>query len=149
MEKILLSFASTFGNATTEDAISAFSVILIGLPLLIILYYILKWTIKVDEKMSVLREVVQTYKQLQEEKEIKKNKINMNYKDFNLKQGEVVLFNTSSNTYYKFRDLIEACKRAVNAGRSPENGWNIVDDLGITYEKEDWAFFAQLPLPKD
>lgn len=69
MEKILLSFASTFGNATTEDAISAFSVILIGLPLLIILYYILKWTIKVDEKMSVLREVVQTYKQLQEEKE--------------------------------------------------------------------------------
>lgn len=72
MEKILLSFASTFGNATTEDAISAFSVILIGLPLLIILYYILKWTIKVDEKMSVLREVVQTYKQLQEEKETKK-----------------------------------------------------------------------------
>ena len=73
----------------------------------------------------------------------------MNYKNLNLKQGEVALFNDSSNTYYKFHNIIEACKRAVNAGRTPENGWNIVDDLGITYEKEDWAFFAQLPLPKD
>lgn len=72
----------------------------------------------------------------------------MNYKNFNLRQGEVALFNASSNTYYKFHNLIEACKRAVNAGRSPENGWNIVDDLGITYKKEDWAFFAQLPLPE-
>lgn len=25
-----------------------------------------------------------------------------------------------------------------------ENGWNIVDDLGITYEKEDWGFMASL-----
>ena len=54
MEKILLNFASTFGNATTEDAISAFSVILIGLPLLIILYNILKWLIRVENKIDIL-----------------------------------------------------------------------------------------------
>ena len=72
----------------------------------------------------------------------------MTYKDLNLKQGEVALFNNRS-ILQKFHNIIEACKRAVNAGRSPENGWNIVDDLGVTYEKEDWAFFAQLPLPKD
>lgn len=42
---------------------------IIGVSLLIILYRILKWIIRVDEKMSVLREVVQTYKQLQKEKE--------------------------------------------------------------------------------
>ena len=69
MEKILLSFVSTFGSATSQDTIGAVSIILIGLPLLIILYRILKWIIRVDEKMSVLREVVQSYKQIQEEKE--------------------------------------------------------------------------------
>lgn len=73
----------------------------------------------------------------------------MNYKDFNLKPGEIALFNTSSNTYYKFQNVIEACKYAVNAGISPENGWNIIDDIGISLKEEDLAFFAQLPLPKD
>ena len=72
MEKILLNVVSTFGSEITTDAIRDLSVILIGIPLLIILYRILKWMIRVDEKMSVLREVVQTYKQLQEEKETKK-----------------------------------------------------------------------------
>jgi len=60
--------------------------------------------------------------------------------------GEVALFNESTNTFYKFHNLIEACKRAVDTGRRTENGWNIVDNLGITYENEDWNFFAQLPL---
>ena len=69
MEKILLSFVSTFGSATTQDIIDSVSIILIGLSLLIILYRILRWIIRVDEKMTVLREVVQTYKQLQKEKE--------------------------------------------------------------------------------
>jgi hypothetical protein len=69
MEKILLSFVSTFGSATSQDTIGAVSIILIGLPLLIILYRILKWILIVNEKMSVLREVVQSYKQIQEEKE--------------------------------------------------------------------------------
>lgn len=50
-------------------AVGSISLILIGISLLIILYRILKWIIRVDEKMSVLREVVQTYKQLQKEKE--------------------------------------------------------------------------------
>lgn len=72
MEKILLSFVSTFGSATTQDIIDSVSIILIGLPLLIILYRIQKWIIKIDENMSYLREVLQTYKQLQEEKETKK-----------------------------------------------------------------------------
>lgn len=45
---------------------------------------------------------------------------------------------------YKFQNLLIACKRAVDAGRSPENGWNIVDDLGITYEGEDWNLLATL-----
>lgn len=45
------------------------TLILIGLSLLIILYRILRWILRVDEKMSVLREVIQTYKQLQKEKE--------------------------------------------------------------------------------
>lgn len=72
----------------------------------------------------------------------------MNYKDLNLKLGEVALFNESTNTFYKFHNFIEACKRAVEAWRSPENGWNIVDNLGITYEDEDWNLIAQLPLPQ-
>lgn len=39
---------------------------------------------------------------------------------------------------------MEACKNATNHGRNPENGWNIVDDLGVTYESEDWGFLASL-----
>ena len=72
MEKILLSFVSTFGSATSQDTIGAVSIILIGLPLLIICYRILKWILIVNAKPSVLREVVQSYKQIQEEKETKK-----------------------------------------------------------------------------
>ena len=71
MEKILLSFVSTFGSATTQDIIDSVSIILIGLSLLIILYRIQKWIIKVNENTSYLKEVLQTYKQLQEEKETK------------------------------------------------------------------------------
>ena len=70
----------------------------------------------------------------------------MNYKNLNLKQGEVALFNEDTGAVYRFRSLVEACERAVDTGRHPGNGWNIVDDLGITYENEDWAFFAELPL---
>lgn len=72
MEKILLSFVSTFGSATTQDTIGAVSIILIGLSLLIILYRIQKWIIKIDENMSYLREVLQFYKIQQKEKETKK-----------------------------------------------------------------------------
>ena len=50
-------------------AVASISLILIGVSLLIILYRIQKWIIKVDENMSYLREVLQTYKQLQKEKE--------------------------------------------------------------------------------
>lgn len=50
-------------------AVGSISLILIGLSLLFILYRIQKWIIKVNENMSYLREVLQTYKQLQKEKE--------------------------------------------------------------------------------
>lgn len=69
MEKILLNYVSTSGSVTIQDAVGIISLLLIGISLLIILYNILKWIIRVDEKMTVLREVVQTYKQLQKEKE--------------------------------------------------------------------------------
>lgn len=60
-----------------------------------------------------------------------------------LKAGECVLFNESGSEF-RFNNLMEACKNATNHGRNPENGWNIVDDLGVTYEKEDWGFLANL-----
>ena len=38
--------------------------------------------------------------------------------------------------------ISDGCK-AVIEGRSPMNGWNIVDDLGLTYERVDWDFLSQ------
>lgn len=66
----------------------------------------------------------------------------MNIKD--LKPGEVFLYYEDLGQCYKFQNLLIACKRAIDAGRSPQNGWNIVDDLGITYEEEDWNLLATL-----
>ncbi|WP_315517748.1 hypothetical protein [Hoylesella shahii] len=60
-----------------------------------------------------------------------------------LKAGECVLFNENGSEF-RFKNLMEACKNATNHGRKPENGWNIVDDLGVTYENEDWGFLASL-----
>ena len=59
----------TLGSVVSTYTVGLFSLILIGVSLLIFLYHILKWIIRVDEEMSVLREVIQTYKQLQKEKE--------------------------------------------------------------------------------
>lgn len=61
-------------NSYVEEVVHGYvvgsiSLILIGIALLIILYRILKWILIVNEKMSVLRGVVQSYKQIQEEKE--------------------------------------------------------------------------------
>lgn len=69
MDKLLLNDVGTLGSVVSTYIVGLFSLILIGVSLLIILYRILKWIIRVDEKMAVLREVVQTYKQLQKEKE--------------------------------------------------------------------------------
>lgn len=60
-----------------------------------------------------------------------------------LKAGECILFN-GNGSVFRFENLMVACENAVNHGRSPENGWNIVDDLGMTYENEDWGFLAGL-----
>lgn len=67
----LLLLNSYVEEVAVGYTVGTFSLILIGLSLLIILYRILKWIIRVDENMSYLREVLQTYKQLQEEKEKK------------------------------------------------------------------------------
>ena len=72
----LLLLANQLKEVAVGYTVGLIALIIIGVSLLIILYRILKWIIRVDEKMSVLREVVQTYKQLQEEKEIKNNKAN-------------------------------------------------------------------------
>lgn len=63
----LLLLANQLKEVAVDYTVGLFSLILMGVSLLIILYHILKWIIRVDEKMSVL--VVQTYKQLQKEKE--------------------------------------------------------------------------------
>ena len=71
----LLLLNSYVEEVAVGYTVGTFSLILIGLSLLIILYRILKWIIRVDENMSYLREVLQTYKQLQEEKEKVSNRI--------------------------------------------------------------------------
>lgn len=72
----LLLLSSYVEEVVAGYAVGSISLILIGLSLLFILYRIQKWIIKVNENMSNLREVLQTYKQLQEEKETKNNKAN-------------------------------------------------------------------------
>lgn len=67
----LLLLNSYVEEVAVGYAVGSISLILIGLSLLFILYRIQKWIIKVNENMSYLREVLQTYKQLQEEKETK------------------------------------------------------------------------------
>lgn len=69
MDKLLLNGVGTLGSVVSTYIVGLFSLILIGVSLLIILYRIQQWIIKVDENMSYLREVVQIYKQLQKEKE--------------------------------------------------------------------------------
>lgn len=65
----LLLLSSYVEEVAVGYAVGSISLILIGLSLLFILYRIQKWIIKVNENMSYLREVLQTYKQLQKEKE--------------------------------------------------------------------------------
>jgi hypothetical protein len=112
MEKILLSFVSTFGSATSQDTIGAVSIILIGLSLLIILYRIQKWIIKVGENMSVLREVVKTYNQQQGKSE-EKVKEEENHCSYARK------INTSTDDYSKILDKGE-CSIAANTGNKSE-----------------------------
>lgn len=69
MDKLLLNGVGTLGSVVSTYTVGLIALIIIGVSLLIILYRILKWIISLDEMMSALREVVQTYKQLQKEKE--------------------------------------------------------------------------------
>ena len=65
----LLLLNSYVEEVVAGYAVVSISLILIGLSFLIILYRIQKWIIKVNENMSYLREILQTYKQTQKEKE--------------------------------------------------------------------------------
>jgi hypothetical protein len=72
----LLLLANQLKEVAVGYTVGLVTLIIIGVSLLNILYRILKWIIRVDMKMSALGEFVQSYKQLQEEKEIKNNKAN-------------------------------------------------------------------------
>lgn len=65
----LLLLANQLKEVAVGYTVGLVTLIIIGVSLLIILYRIQKWIIKVNENMSYLREVLQTYKQLQKEKE--------------------------------------------------------------------------------
>lgn len=72
----LLLLSSYVEEVAVGYTVGLVVLIIIGVSLLIILYRILRWIISVNEMISALREVVQTYKQLQKEKETKNNKAN-------------------------------------------------------------------------
>ena len=67
MDKLLLNGVDTLGSVGSTYIVGLISLIIIGVSLLIILYRIVKWVIRLDEMMTSL--VVQTYKQ-QKEKEV-------------------------------------------------------------------------------
>ena len=70
----LLLLANQLKEVAVGYTVGLVTLIIIGVSLLIILYRILKWIIKIDERMSVLREVVQ--------KKRKKIAINKNSKSW-------------------------------------------------------------------
>lgn len=55
----LLLLANQLKEVAVGYTVGLVTLTIIGVSLLIILYRILKWIIKIDERMSVLREVVQ------------------------------------------------------------------------------------------
>ena len=55
----LLLLANQLKEVAVGYTVGLVTLIIIGVPLLNILYRILKWIIKIDERMTVLREVVQ------------------------------------------------------------------------------------------
>ena len=67
MDKLLLNGVGTLGSVFSTYIVGLISFIIIGVSLLIILYRIVKWMIRLDEMMTSL--VAQTYIQPQKEKE--------------------------------------------------------------------------------
>lgn len=65
----LLLLANHLKEVAVGYTVGLVTLIIIGVSLWIILYRILKWIIRVDEKMTVLGEIIKTFKQLQKEKE--------------------------------------------------------------------------------
>ena len=66
MDKLLLNGVGTLGSVDSTYIVGLISFIIIGVSLLIILYRIVKWMIRLDEMMTSL--VAQTYIQPQKEK---------------------------------------------------------------------------------
>lgn len=63
----LLLLSSYVEEVVAGYAVGSISLILIGVSLLIIHYRILKWIIRVNENISVLREILKTYRQKEKE----------------------------------------------------------------------------------
>ena len=58
----------------------------------------------------------------------------------------VVLRNKDTQTEYRFKNLFIAAKNAVNLGRSNQNGWTMMDELGTEFPSSEWGYLASLCL---
>lgn len=65
----LLLLANQLKEVAVAYTVGLVTLIIIGVSLVNILYRILKWIIRVEQKMTILGEVIKTFKQLQKEKE--------------------------------------------------------------------------------
>lgn len=64
----LLLLANQLKEVAVAYTVGLVTLIIIGVSLVNILYRILKWIIRVEQKMTILGEVIKTFKQLQKEK---------------------------------------------------------------------------------
>lgn len=109
MDKLLLNGVGTLGSVDSTYIVGLISFIIIGVSLLIILYRIVKWMIRLDgmvsEMMSVL--VLQTYKQQKEKEEAEGNDKNsfISIDDFSkiieVKDATIVVKNKKDTTTSK------------------------------------------------
>ena len=63
----LLLLANHLKEVAVGYTVGLVTLIIISVSLLIMLYRILKWIIRVDENISVLREILKTYRQKEKE----------------------------------------------------------------------------------
>ena len=54
----------------------------------------------------------------------------------------VILRNKDTRTEYQFKSVFIAAKNAINMGRSNQNGWIMIDELGIEYPSLEWRYLA-------
>lgn len=122
MDKLLLNGVGTLGSVDSTYIVGLISFIIIGVSLLIILYRIVKWMIRLDgmvsEMMSVL--VLQTYKQQKEKEEAEGNdknsfiSIDDSSKIIEVKDATIVVKNKKDTTTSK----LGYHSAAINTGDS-------------------------------